>query len=1010
MGCVPLASLPAVRPLCASLVLATSIAAQSLGDWRSVPSRTVPPARTGFALAELPGGDLLLFGGDAANPQATEWRWNGFDWSAETTPVPRRDQPAMASLPTSLMVFGGVANGTVLSDTWLRSPNGVWTQVSSQVGALTDVSIAGDVAGQRYVLVGRDFAGDYQTWFYELTWTQGPTVQTFGARVVADDLRRRVLLITDDFASTGVSVLDGTSWSSYAQAPSSVALGDVAFDRRRGHAVLLQPFDDLQVVEWDGLALQSSGTPTGGILSANATAMSYHQRRDEVVLVANRGNGMETLRHAVDSEPAALAFGTPCGRSLELSPGSIPLPGATHALQSATPVGDLSFGVIGFSRTTSSGQPLPQPLPGGCLLEVEPAIATFLGSSADPKLFVSLPSSAQLLGERYVSQFVFLVSGGGIASSNGLEVQIGSPPFEFELRETFVDDSNRDPIASGDVWGNGSAVPAQIGGDGAFGSFDLSLATQVAANVYELDTDMTVIPADRTLSGLPAQVTDGRFYFTDFVVPAGVTLRFVGTSPARLFVRGVVDVQGTVSVDAPDMPSTIQTAGPALGLPVSTFNARIGGVGSPGQPGGAGGPGGGRGGNGGVECGNLGPILSNGVDVTSGQDGIDVQVGAGHAYEGSVGGTGGAGSPLMPATGLWAGPPFPTLSFVYSPYHSRGGNGGGFRQPGGVSQQPQHANPNNTILFDPAQAASPSFPLFPLPGGTSSLEHFAVGGSGGGGGGSHGYGLLAIGSALERWMSGHGGAGGGGVLVLRAGNVATVAGALTSRGGSGPIIAGDDPNTTSTTDVYGISSPGGGGSGGSVLLQARVASVSGSVDVRGGTGGVNDYMANSLQRMTGGGGDGAPGFLRIETQGGLTFSGSYSSPFVNGENSGTLQDVDARTGSRSRWMTPSSTGLPVWLRYELLVQINGLPVLFSDDPEVSPVAATGANSAATLLVQGARLDALGQPLAGTIGPWRGRVGGPGSLNTDFAQAVRFDVVLDKSLGAERVLDLRIVWR
>jgi hypothetical protein len=67
----------------------------------------------------------------------------------------------------------------------------------------------------------------------------------------------------------------------------------------------------------------------------------------------------------------------------------------------------------------------------------------------------------------------------------------------------------------------------------------------------------------------------------------------------RFFVRGRVDVRGTLDVSAPDMPATVPVGGPLAGQRLSSFNSR-GGVGTlvivDGQPGGAGGPGGGAGG------------------------------------------------------------------------------------------------------------------------------------------------------------------------------------------------------------------------------------------------------------------------------------------------------------------------------------------------------------------------------------------------------------------------------
>ena len=62
----------------------------AVAQWRQVPVTSQPPLRLGYSLLPLPTGGLLLFGGDAANANATEWRWSGTEWAPLTTPVPRR--------------------------------------------------------------------------------------------------------------------------------------------------------------------------------------------------------------------------------------------------------------------------------------------------------------------------------------------------------------------------------------------------------------------------------------------------------------------------------------------------------------------------------------------------------------------------------------------------------------------------------------------------------------------------------------------------------------------------------------------------------------------------------------------------------------------------------------------------------------------------------------------------------------------------------------------------------
>ena len=119
-----------------------------------------------------------------------------------------------------------------------------------------------------------------------------------------------------------------------------------------------------------------------------------------------------------------------------------------------------------------------------------------------------------------------------------------------------------------------------------------------------------------------------------------------------------------------------------------------------------------------------------------------------------------------------------------------------------------------------------------------------------------------------------------------------------------------------------------------------------------------------------------------------------------------------RTGSRSIWLQPPTLELPRYVRYELVVDIGGSPVLFSDDPSISSLAANDPNGAVQLRLQGAQVDPFsGQVLMATTGPWRTTAApGADSLNQDRAEALRFDLVLDKNLGATAVRELRIVWR
>ncbi|MCK5940602.1 MAG: hypothetical protein KAI24_01435, partial [Planctomycetes bacterium] len=233
----------------------------------------------------------------------------------------------------------------------------------------------------------------------------------------------------------------------------------------------------------------------------------------------------------------------------------------------------------------------------------------------------------------------------------------------IEVVETFASNAKQQPVVSGGIWGGAQgpgARPGVIGGDGRHGSFDPTLGNPVGANTYEWNSDLFVIPQSVSLTGQEYTITDGRFYFTDFIVPEGTTVRFTGTVAPVIRVRGDVQIAGTIDVNGRDLPFTIQTSGPATGQRVSVFNARIGNSTTPVMPGTAGGPGAGRGGNGAQEGNDQGPIIVGGINLTDGQPGEDVGLRAGHAYAGNAIGTGGVGSIQTPATGMWQAP-FPLV-------------------------------------------------------------------------------------------------------------------------------------------------------------------------------------------------------------------------------------------------------------------------------------------------------------------------------------------------------------
>jgi hypothetical protein len=660
----------------------------------------------------------------------------------------------------------------------------------------------------------------------------------------------------------------------------------------------------------------------------------------------------------------------------------------------------------------------------GIALEGLPQLTTTAVGDTDVTVVTFRPS-VELPGNSCVSVYVTAdirdLSGRQATPSQYNLITTEATPQPIDIDELFLTDARQEPAVSGGTWNNG-ARPGVIGEDGRHGSFNPVFGTPLGAGVFEWNLDQVggiVIPGGNTPSGQAFNVTDGRFFFTDFVLNEGQVLRFRGSVPPQIRVRGRIEIRGTIDLNGVDMPATVPTTGALAGQRVTTFNARGTNSVVTGQLGGVGGCGGGSGGNGANECNGLGPQIVSGVNLTNGQPGQTVRVLGSHAYAAQTGGTGGLGSALNPATGLTTtiavGPYIAAGALSYHDEFSLGGGGGGYMLAGGVPATPSIPAPAVTQPNNgPATAGGVAFPLLPLPttppANYQSIDHFLVGGSGGGGGGSHSFGILTV--LTDDFMAGHGGSGGGGAIALRAGGDLLVAstGQILVRGGRGVVINGDNP-ATSTADVdFGVSSPGGGGSGGSVLLQSgKNLTVQGLLDAGGGQGSrvsnVSVFSTAPFQiSVQAQGGAGSNGFYRLEAGGTLNFNGPVGTvpAYDPATNAGTLTDRDDRSGDVSKWISTGRIFPPTWLRYELDVDPDGagpLPTTtYTDTGEPGTFKANDPAGPVTIQFQGARIAQDGvTPIEGSVKAWRDGVGtgaGPG-IQQDSVTGFRFQLLYNR---------------
>ncbi len=512
------------------------------------------------------------------------------------------------------------------------------------------------------------------------------------------------------------------------------------------------------------------------------------------------------------------------------------------------------------------------------------------------------------------------------------------------ISEKFADATHLDKEASGASWGNGALSPGKLGGSGILGELVVSSGT------VTLNTDNQVFDASKTLTGKAVTVTDGVFQFSRLIVAAGATLKFTGSHPAKILVRGVCKIDGTLDLSGQAGPITDGSA-----------TVRTGGVG------GKGGPGGASGGKGGSQP-NFGSV--------DGGNGGDLAVPPGHPRASQAAGTGGKGSPANPAG---ADPKKVTYNWysTYSQQVAGGGGGAGYTTAGTPGSSKVSFNPPSEA--GPGGAAGKAFPLLPLSSTVASSLQLLVGGAGGGGAGIHPSGSYTGGTV--QWHVGAGGGGGGGALLLQAGGDFSLGatGSIYSKGGAGGI-------PKSGTDA----SPGGGGSGGTVLLQVQgKAQVQGKVDVSGGKG---STVKTAFLGWTSTGGSGGPGFIRIEHDPVIPYTSLTGFvPAATKDNSGLLLEKGPVSGARSTWYNTMQVKVR-WLRFEVTVKQGNKTVVYSDDSSKGILPVLGSTPVAVFL-QGTRLDQSGKP--GTLSKW---VSKAADLN-DFSPsplAVRFVLILDTS--------------
>jgi hypothetical protein len=579
---------------------------------------------------------------------------------------------------------------------------------------------------------------------------------------------------------------------------------------------------------------------------------------------------------------------------------------------------------------------------------------------------------------------------------------------EVELREPFASSIQLDTTVSSGIWGGGKALPPRIGGTGELGEFVLEAGRYIGTgNHFVFNTDSQVIKAKYTPNpyGPDITVTGGVFEFSRLVLPVGAILEFEGSNIAQIRVRGECRVNGQIRVNGPPAAYFLAVTNPAVGPNLEGQEA---------QPGG---PGGGAGGAGGNRLPNNG-IVNNAA--SNGNQGSTVGLPQGHGYTAEAVGTGGKGSPFWPLQGFIMG--YCALNGQFGGFVAAGGGGGGFYSPGsigGATHNPCDNTVGNKFSGSAPNTGGGSYDLgsfLPKTSGPDmSLLHYAVGGSGGGGGGAHPLISRKIPQSASYWCPGSAGAGGGGVIAFRVGQdfIMSVGSTIEAKGGDGYVI--DSLNTAGENkdSLFNIPSPGGGGSGGSIIIQSSGSvTLNGALDTSGGQAGIldNSPINQKLLLAKSAGGRGSDGYFRVETLQPIAYQqAGMTTPTASPKNVGLLKDYEFKGVSQSKWYSTRLTFPPNFLRYEVEAMVDGKRVLYSDDASNSDPDFAGLASALEPIhfrVQGAEVSPVsGLPIGDPTG-WREAVNSNvlQSLNGDNATGFRFTLSYD-TVGGQKTLEV-----
>ncbi|MBI5851751.1 MAG: hypothetical protein HZB39_12105 [Planctomycetes bacterium] len=459
--------LPVVLAAASSLALVASASTQT--NWEQRSTQATPAARTFHVLVHDPArGKTVMFGGHslAVGNLGDTWEWDGTQWLERFplhSPSPRHN--AMACFDETrgaVIMFGGQSDAPYapLGDTW------EWDGVDWQLLASSGPSPRGqgqmafDYAnGWPVLFSGTDlFSAPLQDmWeFVNGTWRQR-TPQLMpppctGAVFCADPRRREIVLQggANNWAGGALGqcwIWNGSSWS-LANSRGTYDNSFAAYDAIRRRIVAFG--GGVQSVgadtwEWDG-SVWTQRSPSQSPSSRGGSRPAFDTVSGRVLLFGG-GSGNtynnETWEYLNLSPARYENYGHGCpgtnlqSPQLDIVDGSLPWIGEEWSLEVRdVPAAPFNFvwGLVGTSRTTANGLPLPFDLGvigmPGCpmLMNGEEATTLLTNVGGRAAWNIRFPFDLQLIGRSYYLQAVVLdplANALGVTVSNGGDAYIG---------------------------------------------------------------------------------------------------------------------------------------------------------------------------------------------------------------------------------------------------------------------------------------------------------------------------------------------------------------------------------------------------------------------------------------------------------------------------------------------------------------------------------------------------------------------------------------------------------